>query len=197
MRTHAEKSKEGKSRAVANSVAQEKSSVKQGFGFADNRPDSFFQRKINAFTAANKQTTQRATRYKIFERDESDKPMIGEGLTKLGVRRTELTIGKDDVVKGVVNGIPQGMSVSDAYEEEIKRGVSKDTESIFRIDESKFDNRIKVRDDPEGGNHFLAGPLTKLKYDGLNQKVQSSIDQWVLTGVQVNDEWKKTGYTMR
>jgi hypothetical protein len=35
-----EKPKENKSRAVANSVAQRKSKVKQGFGFVDNRPES-------------------------------------------------------------------------------------------------------------------------------------------------------------
>ena len=37
MYAQVEKSKEGKSRAVANAVTQKKSSVKQGFGFVDNR----------------------------------------------------------------------------------------------------------------------------------------------------------------
>lgn len=41
-----EKSKENKSRAVANSVAQQKSSVKQGFGFVNNRAESIAQRII-------------------------------------------------------------------------------------------------------------------------------------------------------
>ena len=37
MYAQVEKPKENKSRAVANSVAQKKSNVKQGFGFVDNR----------------------------------------------------------------------------------------------------------------------------------------------------------------
>lgn len=40
------KPKENKSRAVANSVAQKKSNVKQGFGFVDNRPEVMNQRKV-------------------------------------------------------------------------------------------------------------------------------------------------------
>lgn len=38
--------KENKSRAIANSVAQKKSNVKQSFGFTDNRPEAFAQRKL-------------------------------------------------------------------------------------------------------------------------------------------------------
>jgi len=38
MYEHKEKSKENKSRAIANSVAQRKNSMKQGFGLVDNRP---------------------------------------------------------------------------------------------------------------------------------------------------------------
>lgn len=48
-----EKSKENtasadwrKSRSVANSVAQKKSNIKQGFGFVDNRPKTIVQRKL-------------------------------------------------------------------------------------------------------------------------------------------------------
>lgn len=39
-----EKPKENKSKAVANSVGQKKSNVKQGFGFVDNRSESLLQR---------------------------------------------------------------------------------------------------------------------------------------------------------
>lgn len=39
MYAQVDKSKENKSRAVANSVAQKKSNRKQGFGFVDNRPE--------------------------------------------------------------------------------------------------------------------------------------------------------------
>lgn len=41
-----EKQKENKSRAVANSVAQKKSSMKQGFGIVDNQPEGIAQRKL-------------------------------------------------------------------------------------------------------------------------------------------------------
>lgn len=41
-----EKSKENKSRAVANSVAQKKSSVSQDFGFVDNRPEIRHQQNL-------------------------------------------------------------------------------------------------------------------------------------------------------
>jgi hypothetical protein len=41
-----EKPKENKSRSVSNSVAQQKSNGKQGFGFVDNRAQAVTQRKI-------------------------------------------------------------------------------------------------------------------------------------------------------
>ena len=45
MYENVDKQKENKSRAAANSVAQKKSTVKQGFGFVDNRPKTIVQRK--------------------------------------------------------------------------------------------------------------------------------------------------------
>jgi hypothetical protein len=48
MYAQVEKPKKSKSRAVANSVAQKKSNVKQGFGFVDNRPESIAQRKMQS-----------------------------------------------------------------------------------------------------------------------------------------------------
>jgi len=46
MYAQVEKSKENKSRAIAKSLAQKKSNVKQGFGFIDNRPNTITQRKL-------------------------------------------------------------------------------------------------------------------------------------------------------
>ena len=46
MYAQVEKSKENKSRAVANSIAREKSTVKQGVGFVDNRAEAVAQRKL-------------------------------------------------------------------------------------------------------------------------------------------------------
>ena len=48
-----EKSKENKSRAIANSVAQNKSNVKQGFGFVDNRSESKAQKKLQNIMSNN------------------------------------------------------------------------------------------------------------------------------------------------
>ncbi len=48
-----EKPKENKSRAVANSVSQKKSSDKQSFGFVDNRSEAVAQRKQFANTNAH------------------------------------------------------------------------------------------------------------------------------------------------
>lgn len=44
MYAQVDKSKENKSRAVANSITQKKSNGKQGFGFVDNRPEAIVQR---------------------------------------------------------------------------------------------------------------------------------------------------------
>ena len=46
MYAQVEKPKENKSKAVADSVAQQKSGVKKGFGFVDNRPEAVVQRKL-------------------------------------------------------------------------------------------------------------------------------------------------------
>ncbi|MBQ4845278.1 hypothetical protein [Pseudoalteromonas sp. MMG005] len=57
-----EKSKEKKSRAAANSVAQNKSKGKLGFGFVDNRPVAIVQRKLNdALMKSNKDKVYQRT----------------------------------------------------------------------------------------------------------------------------------------
>lgn len=50
MYVQVEKPKENKSRAVANSVAQNKINKKQGFGFVDNRPEVVTQKKLSEIT---------------------------------------------------------------------------------------------------------------------------------------------------
>ncbi len=57
-----EKPKENKSRAVANSVAQKQSNVKQGFGFVENRPETVTQRKLQEF--ANRSQTKQGAQLK-------------------------------------------------------------------------------------------------------------------------------------
>jgi hypothetical protein len=55
-----EKPKEKKSIAVANSVAQKKSNVKQGFGFLDNRPKMTQLKSVQKMTNINPQVMQLA-----------------------------------------------------------------------------------------------------------------------------------------
>lgn len=53
-----EKPKENKSRAIANSVSQKKSIVKQGFGFVDNRPKAIAQRKLQEIAKSSPHAKQ-------------------------------------------------------------------------------------------------------------------------------------------
>lgn len=57
MYAQVEKPKENQSRAVANTAAQKKSNVKQGFGFVDNRPEVVAQRKLQEMTNKSPQAT--------------------------------------------------------------------------------------------------------------------------------------------
>ncbi|PCI96280.1 MAG: hypothetical protein COB15_10950 [Flavobacteriales bacterium] len=53
-----EKPKENKSEAIANSVTQNKSNKKQGFGFVDNRLELFAQRKLQEMASKSVQVSQ-------------------------------------------------------------------------------------------------------------------------------------------
>ncbi|CAH9053887.1 hypothetical protein PSECIP111951_00914 [Pseudoalteromonas holothuriae] len=67
-----EKPKENKNRAVANSVAQKKTDVKQGFGFVDNRADAIAQRKLQEVTNSDTQLKSNLKQSYQF----SDKPQV-------------------------------------------------------------------------------------------------------------------------
>ena len=58
MYAQVEKPKENKRRVVANSVAQKKSSDKQGFGFIDNRPEAVAQKKLQEMANSSPQAKQ-------------------------------------------------------------------------------------------------------------------------------------------
>ncbi len=58
MYAQVEKPKENKSRAVANSVAQKKNTVKPGFGFVNNRPEAVVQRTLQERANNSLQTKQ-------------------------------------------------------------------------------------------------------------------------------------------
>ncbi|MEM5548761.1 hypothetical protein [Pseudoalteromonas fuliginea] len=61
MYAQVEKTKENKSRAVANSVGQKKSNTKQGFGFVDNRPEAVVKRSLQSIQKKDLKAIQRAT----------------------------------------------------------------------------------------------------------------------------------------
>ena len=61
MYSQVEKPKENKSRAVANSVTQKKSNVKQGFGFVDNRQQSVAQMVVENGTITGSTITIQRT----------------------------------------------------------------------------------------------------------------------------------------
>lgn len=60
MYAQVEKSKENKSRTVANSVGQKQSNVKKGFEFDDNRPETVVQRKLQGMVNNSPQAKQAA-----------------------------------------------------------------------------------------------------------------------------------------
>jgi hypothetical protein len=66
MYEYVKKPKENRNRAIANSVTQKKSGVKQGFGFVDNRPETVTQRKLQEMVK-NSQQVSKATSRTITE----------------------------------------------------------------------------------------------------------------------------------
>jgi hypothetical protein len=76
-----EKPKENKSRAVANSVAQKKSNIKQGFGFVDNR-------QLN--------TSQLLLNYKEADRIKSENVIPNRNEGAVGTVQRKVTVGKQE-----------------------------------------------------------------------------------------------------
>lgn len=56
MYAQVEKPKDNKSRAIANNLAQKRSTVKQGFGFVDNRPEAITKREFREIKNNSSQT---------------------------------------------------------------------------------------------------------------------------------------------
>lgn len=94
-----EKPKENKSRAVANSVAQKKSNVKEGFGFVDNRPEAVVQRRMQ--NQINKNLESKCIQDKITFA--SGDPVIQAVLTIGGLEQGELTV--DQVANNEIRAI--------------------------------------------------------------------------------------------
>ncbi len=65
MYTQNEKSKENKSRAIANSLSHKGNNVKQCFGLVDNRPETKAQRVLQRLNSPN--ALQLATNWKIYK----------------------------------------------------------------------------------------------------------------------------------
>ncbi len=58
MQTHADKNQENQSRAIANTVSQNKSNSKSTFEFVDNRPETIAQRKLQVMANNSPQVNQ-------------------------------------------------------------------------------------------------------------------------------------------
>lgn len=105
-----EKTKENKSRSIANSVAQKQIRGNSTFQFVDNRPEAIAQRKIQEVINTN-ETAQLVTIYRGMQASvpEADSPLLGNtNGFQLGVRSTEGT----DNDGGYVNPASGGMSTS-------------------------------------------------------------------------------------
>jgi hypothetical protein len=77
MYAQVEKSKEYKSRAVANTEANNKSESMQGFGFVDNRPEAIAQRKLQEMANNNPQVKQLSASQKRSSPIQSKKVIQG------------------------------------------------------------------------------------------------------------------------
>jgi hypothetical protein len=89
MYTQVDKSNDNKSRAVANSVAQQKSNGKQGFGFVDNRHEAVVQRKLNKI--ANEDTQEQQSLL-VYSKKQGAKFLEGNKV--------------DGVIQGVLDVVP-------------------------------------------------------------------------------------------
>ncbi|AQS39591.1 hypothetical protein Sps_04506 [Shewanella psychrophila] len=115
MYVQADKSKENKSRAVANSVTQKKNNLKQGCGFVDNRPEVIAQRKLQATTnnLIQKQVIPEKTNPELFRSetikdstsDYSDTPtnekpvqrkVVSGRLNVIGEKHSDYKNGRND-----------------------------------------------------------------------------------------------------
>lgn len=71
-----EKPKGNRSRTVANSVAQKKSYVKQGFGFVDNRPEAIAQRKLINMVNSSLQEEQTSQLQAMANEHSAQQPLL-------------------------------------------------------------------------------------------------------------------------
>lgn len=106
-----EKPKENKSRAIANSVAQKKSSEKQGFGFVDNRNGhSFTDNRIEpTYQLKKKSRKQKAKEYHawlIQEEKERDRKA-----TEKRTKRAELSVRKNNLKQEVIRNKKKSFEV--------------------------------------------------------------------------------------
>jgi hypothetical protein len=95
MYAQVEKSKENRGRPVANAVAQKKSSLKQGFGFVDNRHEALVQRKLQEHKSSifesrdllSDSTTQRLS----FNEDPAEFPIKKTKLATINLNTIQKT----------------------------------------------------------------------------------------------------------
>lgn len=105
MYAQVEKPKENRSREVANSIAQKKSNVMQGFGSVGNRPKNIAQRRLQLFTnksSHTKRTVQLKTHRSFSFQDEA---------SDVVQRQTEITYTAGRMTYWAGGGHTQGLDV--------------------------------------------------------------------------------------
>lgn len=112
MYAQVEKPKENKSRAVGNSVAQKKSSVKQRFGFVDNRPEAIAQRKLQE-TTENSRRAPQVMQLQIMTNNHSNK--LGNHIIQRVVRFDASDNPKEARITEAWFPRPEGTSSSGAH----------------------------------------------------------------------------------
>lgn len=136
-----EKTKENKSRAVANSVTQKKSNGKQGFGFIDNRSEEVAQREISGVADSS------SSRQTLIQKKE--KPFGVAQLKKKGkvtddyIQNLLKDIGNEELQKQLKFAWELIQANGEAYfDDEITKSFGvydpKEEKLVFRIPEQDF-----------------------------------------------------------
>ncbi|ATG76431.1 MULTISPECIES: hypothetical protein [unclassified Pseudoalteromonas] len=130
-----DKPKENKSRAVANSVTQKKSDVKQGFGFVDNRSDATSKRKMKETVNDSLKSIQLKVGEVTGSLGKTNIPSISYGRLSTTVLQRQILIGDkweghaDDVlVSDIEKDVkPRLNSWSELKDNIFKKGTNGDT----------------------------------------------------------------------
>jgi len=145
MYAQVEKSKENKSRSVANSVAQKKSNGKQGFGLVDNRLETITQRKLNSNIKYKTSPVQGA----FWHIDPGQKSVSEEQRVTVKRLMSNEQFNNDEDVKGL-DDIDNSLSRRDV--EKAPTGVGEGKEDLYVMSHGSQTGAGK-----DGGQPWIGG----------------------------------------